>query len=112
MVHRSSRPDLPGVRPHQVGRGRGAGDALQANEGTRVPDPPHPQQGRQPFHPGPDEGLRGPVLEHGTINQRHRTPSGLRQLLLAPGIRCGHQPAALHEGGELSAGGPQPGTTP
>ena len=111
VVHRSRWSDLPGVRPHQAGRGRRAGDAFQADEGPRVPDPSHPQQGRQPLHPGTDAGLRGPILEHGTFNQRHRAPSGLCQLLLAPGLLCRHQYRALHKGGGLSAGRPQSGTT-
>lgn len=109
VVYWSSWSDLPGVWPHQAGRGWGAGDALQADEGPWVPDSPHPQQGWQSLHPGLDEGLRGPVLEHGAADQRHRAPSGLCQLLLASGLCCRHKPRALHEGGDFSAGWPQPG---
>lgn len=77
--------------------------------GPRVPDPHHPEQGRQPVLPGPDACLRRPVLVHGSSHQRHRASPGLRQLLLAHRIRSRHQPRALHTGGDLTARRPQPG---
>lgn len=77
--------------------------------GPRVPDPHHPEQGRQPVLPGPDACLRRLVLVHGSSHQRHRASPGLRQLLLAHRIRSRHQPRALHTGGDLTARRPQPG---